>query len=126
MKNIIILAVLYISSNFFLACNTNNAPKDSVDSANKQNQSKDSNLYGTGNMDSMAADEQFLVKAFSGGMLEVMLGKTAQQNAASAQVKQFGQMMVTDHTKADSEMAVIAKLKNITLPDKPGEDEYKR
>ena len=106
------------------ACNNSSIPKDSVDSASKQNQSKDSAVYGTGNMDSMAPDENFMVKAYSGGMLEIMLGKIATTNAATASVKQFGKMMMTDHTKADSEMAVIAKLKNITLPSAPGNDQY--
>ena len=106
------------------ACNNSSTAKDSVDSALKQNQSKDSAVYGTGNMDSMASDESFMVKAFSGGMLEVMLGKTATTNAAAASIKQFGKMMMADHTKSDSEMAVIAKLKNITLPSAPGNDQY--
>ena len=106
------------------ACNNSSAPKDSVDSALKQNQSKDSVAYRSGNMDSMATDENFLVKAYNGGMLEIMLGKIAITNGASASVKNFGKMMMTDHTKADSEMAVIAKIKNITLPSAPGNDEY--
>lgn len=35
---------------------------------------------------------------------EIELGKLAQEHAANAEVKKFGQMMVTDHTKAANEL----------------------
>src|SRR5688572_11197129 len=37
------------------------------------------------------------------GMAEVELGRMAADRAASADVKAFGQMMVTDHSKANDE-----------------------
>src|SRR5207248_5959538 len=36
--------------------------------------------------------------------------------ASSDQVKQFGQRMVTDHSKANDELKSLAEKKNITLP----------
>src|SRR6185312_15767308 len=46
------------------------------------------------------ADKTFVMKAAQGGMAEVELGQVATQNAKSDEVKQFGQRMVDDHTKA--------------------------
>jgi putative membrane protein len=59
---------------------------------------------------------QFMLKAASGGMMEVQLGEIAQQNAASSRVKRFGAMMVRDHSKANDELKALASSKNITIP----------
>ncbi len=64
-----------------------------------------------------------MVKAASGGMMEVKLGNIALKNASSAQVKQFGKMMVSDHTKANNELMALAAKKNIAIPSVPGNDE---
>lgn len=58
---------------------------------------------------------EFVTKAASGGMMEVALGKLAQTNAQSTEVKNFGSMMVEDHGKAGEELKTLAASKNITL-----------
>jgi putative membrane protein len=64
-----------------------------------------------------SADEHFMKEAAQGGMAEVELGKLAEQRASNAEVKKFGRRMVTDHTKANSELKAVASAKNITLPE---------
>jgi putative membrane protein len=63
-----------------------------------------------------SADQAFMMKAAQGGMAEVELGNLAVANAQSDSVKQFGQRMVDDHTKANDELKSIAGQKNVTLP----------
>jgi putative membrane protein len=63
-----------------------------------------------------AADLKFAREAAVGGMEEVELGRVAVQNASNDQVKQFGQRMIDDHTKANDELKSIAAKQNITLP----------
>lgn len=63
-----------------------------------------------------SADQSFMMKAAQGGMAEVELGNLAKSNAKSDAVKQFGQRMVDDHTKANDELKSIASQKNVTLP----------
>ena len=63
------------------------------------------------------ADHSFVMKAAQGGLAEVKLGKLAQERASSAEVKNFGAQMVTDHSKANDKLKGIAQSKNITLPD---------
>ena len=53
-------------------------------------------------------DKTFLRHAAEGGLAEVQLGQLAAQKASSAEVKVFGQKMVTDHTMLNNEMAPIA------------------
>ena len=48
--------------------------------------------------------------------MEVKLGELASQKAASAQVKEFGAMMVKDHGKANQELKDLAGKKGVTLP----------
>ena len=62
--------------------------------------------------------QQFVHKAASSGKAEVQLGKMAKEQAASPDVQQFGQRMVTDHTKANEELMAIAQDKNIDVPTK--------
>ncbi|PSR54365.1 DUF4142 domain-containing protein [Adhaeribacter arboris] len=58
----------------------------------------------------------FMLKAASGGMMEVELGKMAQEKGSNADVKAFGQKMVEDHGKANAELKTLAAAKNVTLP----------
>ncbi len=66
-----------------------------------------------------SSDETFLKKAADGGMAEVQLGQLAQKNASNDQVKQFGQRMVTDHSKMNEDVKNLASTKGITLPSAP-------
>jgi putative membrane protein len=63
-----------------------------------------------------SADMTFAQKAAQGGMAEVQLGQLAVQNGASDQVKQFGQRMVDDHSKANDQLKALAAKESITLP----------
>ena len=63
-----------------------------------------------------ATDTKFAHDAAVGGMTEVELGKVAVQKASNEKVKQFGQRMIDDHTKAGDELKSLAAKKNITLP----------
>jgi putative membrane protein len=63
-----------------------------------------------------ADDSNFVMKAAQGGMAEVELGKLAKDHAASQDVKDFGQRMVDDHSKANDELKSIASKKGISLP----------
>jgi len=65
------------------------------------------------------ADTSFAVKAASGGMTEIAASKLAVQISQNAKVKDFANMMITDHTMAGDKLAAIAKAKNITLPSGP-------
>jgi putative membrane protein len=62
------------------------------------------------------ADKQFVKKAAEGGMAEVELGQLATQNAKSDEVKQFGQRMVDDHSKANDQLKQLAQQKGVDIP----------
>jgi len=71
------------------------------------------------------SDIKFMKEAAQGGMLEVKLGRIAMQNAASPEVRQFGERMVADHGKGNDELKSLARSENVALPDQSGADHEK-
>jgi len=64
-------------------------------------------------------DASFFKKAAEGGLAEVELGNLAQKKSENQSVKDFGAMMVTDHSAANDKLKALAASKNITLPSSP-------
>jgi len=64
-------------------------------------------------------DASFMKSAAEGGMSEVELGQLAQQKASNPAVKDFGAMMVKDHTAANEKLKALAASEQVTLPDSP-------
>lgn len=63
-----------------------------------------------------AADKTFMMEAAKGGQMEVSLGQSAAKNAQNADVKKFGNRMVTDHSRWNNELMALAKEEGVTLP----------
>lgn len=59
---------------------------------------------------------KFVKDAALGGMTEVELGRLAAQKATRDDVKQFGQKMVDDHTKANDQLKDIATKSSMEVP----------
>lgn len=64
------------------------------------------------------SDTAFMKKAANGGMTEVSLGKLAGEKGESKEVKDFGEKMVTDHTKIGDNLKEVAGKLGVTLPEK--------
>ena len=58
----------------------------------------------------------FIIMASIGNLQEVNAGKQATQKAVRADVKSFGQMMVTDHSQGEQKLMQLAKTKNFQIP----------
>ena len=80
---------------------------------------------GLSSFAALAADEGFVQKAAMGGIAEVDAGGMAQEKGSSQAVKDFGQKMVQDHSKANDELKQIATSKNMALPTAP-DDKHKK
>lgn len=135
MKKLFIASLLFSGSYFFYACNGNSSNTSSSTSDSTSMMSTDT----TGNMgtkmdstktntNTAMIDDQtkdFTAKAASGGMMEVELGNLAEQKGSSQAVKDFGKMMVDDHSKINDKLKGIASDKNITLPATVTSDQRK-
>jgi putative membrane protein len=124
------LCLSLVAACLLLGTSCNSKP-DAVQEAQQTNEAKiDSTSLGNSGQDAAIKDDkeydsEFMTKAASGGILEVQLGKEVVQRATSPEAKQAAQMMVTDHTKANSELKALAAKKNITLPASLGDDQKK-
>jgi len=76
------------------------------------------NGFAKDEMKTGGVDAAFIPKAASGGMTEVELGKLAAEKGASQEVKDFGNQMVKDHSKANDELKEVAGKMNVTVPEK--------
>ncbi len=61
-------------------------------------------------------DESFYKHAAEAGIAEVDAGNLASEKATDQKVKDFGAMMVKDHSAANDKLQALAASKNITLP----------
>ena len=68
-----------------------------------------------------SADSAFAKKAAEGGMAEVACGQLAADKGTDADVKAFGQRMVTDHGKANEDLKAAAMKSGIDLPTAPSQ-----
>jgi putative membrane protein len=64
----------------------------------------------------MGTTHQFALSAAMGGMTEVEMSKLALRNSSNSKIKSFAQMMVNDHSKANSELQSMATSKGLELP----------
>jgi putative membrane protein len=62
-------------------------------------------------------DQSFFKHAAEGGIAEVEAGKLAESKGSSQAVKDFGAMMVKDHTQANSKLKELASTENVDLPE---------
>ena len=64
-----------------------------------------------------AADvQQFVSQAAMAGNAEVQLGQLASERAVNREVKQFAEMMVTDHTASGAELKRVVSPHNLSVP----------
>lgn len=65
------------------------------------------------------ADAEFVLRAADSSNAEIALGQLAQEKAQSAAVREFGQDMVTSHTRLNQELTQVATQNGLTPPTTP-------
>lgn len=61
-------------------------------------------------------DRRFLQRAAQAGQFEIEASKLATQRAVTPEIKEFAEMMITDHTAVDQELKTLAQQKGVELP----------
>ena len=103
MSKVAVLPVVLLAALSF-ACNTENL-----------NRTNEPTVGTTGDAIS-AGDKDFVEDLAIAGKAEVEIGQMAMERAASAEVKQFADMMVKDHAKAGDELKQVAMRHSIPVP----------
>jgi len=105
---------LFCAAALAVACNSNNK----TTRADTRNEPA---AVGTaGNADRTAvhdSEKTFVTRQLADGQAEVELGRMAGEEAVNPKVKQFGQMMVQDHTMAGNELKQLAAKYNVDTAD---------
>src|ERR1700749_27612 len=65
-----------------------------------------------------AKKKALIMKAANGGIAEVEMGKLAADKGGSDAVRDFGNRMVKDHSKANDQLKDVAANMGVTVPDK--------
>jgi putative membrane protein len=99
--------------------------------SNTQKPSDDAGKTGSSNSDTikMGKDAQFVITVAGINLEEIKLGQLAQQKSSITDVKELGKMMVDEHTKAQSDLTILAVKESITLPttlDSNAQNAYKK
>jgi putative membrane protein len=129
MRKIFLSCVLFAFAAFiFAACadsnttNRNNAPSNANSTVLASNNANNGANAANSMKTEKTGDDSFLMKAAQGGMAEVELGKLAAEKSTNAEVKKFAQMMVEDHSNANTELKALATKKGVTLPTDVGSE----
>ena len=101
-----------------ISCNDNKGKTETINadtvktaSAGNTNMAVDTStakLKGTMN--------EFVTRAGEGGLMEVALGKLAQTNGSSPDIKAYGKMLETDHGMGNADLQGIAVAERIQMP----------
>jgi putative membrane protein len=67
-------------------------------------------------------ETSFVTEAAGGNLAEIKLGQLASQKATDPKVKDFGNLMIKDHTGANNNLKPIAEAGGVKWPDNPPQD----
>nr|WP_315223817.1 DUF4142 domain-containing protein [uncultured Flavobacterium sp.] len=125
MKKILLASKLILGAGliiiFLQSCKNETKQEDPKEVAEDTNEAKFDSIEDTKN------DSEFLVDIAEVNLAEIEIGKLAQIKSTNSEVKNFGKMLVDEHTKAATEVSALADAKSITLPvaiTEDGKEEY--
>lgn len=108
---------------FLNSCKNETKQEDPKEVAEDNNEAKFDSI------ENKKDDSEFLVDQAEINLAEIEIGKLAQIKSTNAEVKNFGKMLVDEHTKSASEVSALAKTKNFSLPTsltEEGQEEYNK
>jgi putative membrane protein len=105
------LLALACAGALMAGCNNNRT-------SNTAAENREAGTTGTAGTNISTSDRNFVSDQLSDGMAEVELARLAKDHAANAEVKQFAQTMIDDHTKAGDQLKQIASQYSIAPESK--------
>jgi putative membrane protein len=121
-QNIASLALCLLATGIWSCSDNNTHGSEYADSTSTTTTTIDSSnaSMNSNTTPIVGEDSAFVMEAAMGGMMEVQGGTVAQQKAMNQRVKDFGSMMVTDHSQANNELKSLVSSRGIMLPDSLG------
>ena len=135
-KHLFKLLIVIAAGSFTAGCNNNSSSeKTNGDSAAKAATDVNIAPNPTSTLDDSNSNKmnpsiapatvpnEFVNNAAKGGMMEVALGKLAQTNGGSDDVKEYGRMLERDHGDANIKLKDIANTEHIAVPAAMGDEQ---
>lgn len=95
-------------------------PAQSGQPAARSGQTRQTQGQAQGQQRLSRAEMRFVTQSMQGNMAEVNMGQIARQNGQSEEVKRFGEMLATDHGRANDMLQQIAgDASGINVPQQP-------
>ena len=114
------IGVIITGALIFSACNGNSNSSTTTDTTTTTSSSDTSmnsmNMKSTDTTSVGDDEKDFTKDAAQGGLFEVKAGAIAESNAASQDVKDFGKMMVEDHTQLNQQLQSLRPKKMYHCP----------
>ncbi|HZP61425.1 MAG TPA: DUF4142 domain-containing protein [Opitutaceae bacterium] len=113
-------ATLCLAASFLLSAHAQSAAPATPPSQNAppQNSSDNSGSTGHSGVGSLFdSDARFIKKAAQSSMKEVEVSQAVLPKLSNPDVRNFAQMMVTDHTQANTDLQTLAQTKQVSLPE---------
>jgi putative membrane protein len=95
--------------------NTDRSTTSSTDRNRDRSYSTSSDLNTQNNGKLSRGDANFIREAAQGGLMEVRMGQSAKDHASNGDVKNYGEMLVKDHSKANDKLSQMAGEKGVNL-----------
>jgi len=127
----LIIPALAFSVLLFSCHNASDSASNRSDTTMAQNDTTGKANTNAGNEIAMAkgpvdkAATDFAMDAARGGLFEVELGKIAKEKGNDTRTRDFGAMMVDDHSKINEQLKKVASSQDIALPDSLDPNEKK-
>jgi putative membrane protein len=120
-KSVIALSLVLFAVVFMVSC-SENRKVDSDDVDDRDNLSDRNDGNDTILVIKTNDDSEFLMEAAQMQLMEIRLGRLAQQKGTSDHVKALGKMMETDHTQNLKELEALAQSKSVTISTMESDD----
>jgi putative membrane protein len=100
------------------SCNRDNAASDAKQAAEDRNDAKFTDKASKD-------DAQFVVDAYSAGLVEINMAQRAKELAVTSEAKSTADMMISAHTQMNADLAALADKKVITVPSALNDNQTK-
>lgn len=121
-KSILVYTICLTGPLFMGSSCSENKTVDSSEVAERDNMNRMNVNDNTAIVIDNDHDAEFLMKATEMQLEAISLGELAQQKGNSAEVKEFGKMMVEGHNQSLNELKTLAQSKSVTIPTSSTQD----
>ncbi len=124
-KSVLTFISSFCSVLLLISCNNNSSKTETINTDTIKHASADTTIMAvdTSTAKLKGTMNEFVTKASEGGMMEVAMGKLAETNGGSPDIKEYGKMLEKDHGMDNADLQGIAVAERIQMSPGLKEDQ---